>query len=431
MTQALTAVSDAERLARAALTRLAEPGDLLVGRWVARHGAEATYAAIRAGQLPSELAEPSSSSASTSEASSGATGDPSVAERGVSSTGTQPRLRSALADYRARLDETDPEVDLRAATRCGARLVCPGDPEWPASMDGLTDVSLPTVTAGGPPIGLWVRGPLRLDEAVARAVAIVGSRAATDYGLAFAYRLAAELAGHGYTVASGAAYGIDGAAHRGCLAAEGPTVAVLARGIDGAYPAGHRDLIEQIAANGLVVSEHPPGVAAHRGRFLVRNRLIAALTDGTVVVEAALRSGARNTASWAHECGRQVMAVPGPVGSEMSAGPHQLIRDGAAVLVTGAEEVVEQVGRFGVDLAPAPVGETRPRDELPPRDRRVLDAVPVLRAQGVGRIASTAGVSAADVLAVLGHLLLAGYVEQEGAGWRLSERERSRRRHAG
>ena len=161
---------------------------------------------------------------------------------------------------------------------------------------------------------------------------------------------------------SGAAFGIDQAAHRGALANRGPTVAVLACGADRAYPAAHRNLIDYIADVGLVVSEAPPGCAPTRIRFLARNRVIAAVARGTVVVEAAVRSGALNTASWAGGLGRTVMGVPGPVTSAPSAGVHQLIRARDALLVTSGEEVLEAVGPIGTFTLDDPrAPETRPR----------------------------------------------------------------------
>ena len=160
----------------------------------------------------------------------------------------------------------------------------------------------------------------RLDELVDRSVAIVGSRASTAYGEHVAGELGHQLAERGWTVVSGGAFGIDAAAHRGALAAEAPTVAVLACGVDRPYPAAHGALLHRIAETGLLVSEWPPGAAPHRHRFLVRNRLIAALTRGTVVVEAAARSGAQATARRARKLGRQVLVVPGPVTSAMSVG---------------------------------------------------------------------------------------------------------------
>ncbi|GAA4991906.1 hypothetical protein GCM10023317_19400 [Actinopolymorpha pittospori] len=189
-------------------------------------------------------------------------------------------------------------------------------------------------------------------------------------------------------------------------------------------------MLARIADDGLILSEVPPGSTPRRPRFLIRNRLIAALTLGSVVVEAALRSGALNTAFWAERCHREVMAVPGPVTSVSSAGVHRLVRDGGAVLVTDADEVAEQIGSIGCDLAPPKVGESRLRDQLDARARQVLEAVPVLRSIGVARIAGLAGVATEEVLGVLGQLLLLGFVERQGTGWRLSARERDNRRHA-
>ena len=227
----------------------------------------------------------------------------------------------------------DPERDLERAGGLGIRFVVPGDDEWPVALDDLARA--PHLhERGGVPLGLWCRGPLRLAEVVEQAVAVVGSRSATSYGGSVAGEIAGALARESWTVVSGAAFGIDQAAHRGALASRGPTVAVLACGADRAYPSAHRSLIDYIADVGLVVSEAAPGCAPTRIRFLARNRVIAALARGTVVVEAAVRSGALNTASWAAGLGRAVMGVPGPVTSAPSAGVHQLIRARDAVLVT-------------------------------------------------------------------------------------------------
>ena len=155
-----------------------------------------------------------------------------------------------------------------------------------------------------------------------RSVAIVGSRAATAYGSGIATDLAADLVEQGVTVLSGGAFGIDVAAHRGALAGGGPTVCVLASGVDVAYPPGHASIFASLARDQLLVSELPPSAHPTRVRFLARNRLIAAMSRGTVVVEAALRSGARNTAGWALGCGRPLMAVPGPVYSRASTTPR-------------------------------------------------------------------------------------------------------------
>jgi DNA processing protein len=309
-----------------------------------------------------------------------------------------------------RILEASGERDLEAAALLGARLVCPGDDEWPVGLEDL-------VSRDADCLGLWVRGPLSLRLACERAVAIVGTRAATDYGLMIAADLGAGLGERGWTVVSGLAFGIDAAAHRGALAANGPTVAVLACGVDVAYPRAHRGLYDQIVAEGLAVSEQAPGSAPQRARFLVRNRLIAALSAGTVVVEAAPRSGARSTARHAGELFRHVMAVPGPVTSALSAGCHQLLRDRPdVVLVTKTDEVIEQVGSLG-EFAERVTGPVRRRDLLGPTVSRVLDAVPIRNRAPVTRIAVTAGMRVDAVGAALAALAVHGLVESDDGAW--------------
>lgn len=402
---------DAERRARAALLALAEPGDLALARLVANQGAVATLAAIEAGELPAGHQVD-------------AEGLPVPAD--AVRTGGHPRL----ADYRTRLPSVDPDRDFEIAAEFGARLICPGDDEWPESLDVLAHAGTVERGWGGTPLALWVRGEPELAKLTARSVAVVGARAATQYGEYVASELAAGLADRKFTVVSGAAYGIDAAAHRGAMAANAKTVAVLACGVDLAYPRAHAALLERIAAKaGLVLSEVPPGTTPTRTRFLIRNRLIAALTLGTVVVEAALRSGALNTAAWAERCQRQVMGVPGPITVAESAGVHKLIRDGAATLVTDAAEVAEQLGRIGEELAPPKLGGERARDHLDPRARRVLEAVPVSAACAAEVIARTAGVPVDETITALGTLWMLDFVERVAGSWRLSARERKRCRH--
>jgi DNA processing protein len=322
-----------------------------------------------------------------------------------------------------RILEASGERDLEAAALLGARLVCPGDDEWPVGLDDL-------VSRDADCLGLWVRGSLSLRVACERAVAIVGTRAATDYGLMIAADLGAGLGERGWTVVSGLAFGIDAAAHRGALAARGPTVAVLACGVDVAYPRAHRGLYDQIVAEGLAVSEQPPGVAPQRARFLVRNRLIAALSAGTVVVEAAPRSGARSTARHAGELFRQVMAVPGPVTSSLSAGCHQLLRDRPdVVLVTKTDEVIEQVGSLG-EFAERVTGPVRRRDLLGPTVSRVLDAVPIRNRARVTQIAITAGMRVDAVEAALAALVVHGLVESDDGAWGMTTLGRRERQPA-
>lgn len=371
--------AEEDRLARAGLALLTEPGDHRVAVVVAELGPRALY-------------------------------DDVMRQRADT--------KGLRDDAAARVPDCDPAGLLEDAARQGLRFVVPGDEEWPVQLDDLLRV--PTLQdRGGPPIGVWVRGPLRLD-ALADSVAVVGSRSATTYGADLAGSISAVVARAGSPVVSGAAFGIDNAAHRGALAGGGRTVAVLACGADRVYPQAHRDLIEHLAREGAVVSESPPGWAPTRIRFLSRNRLIAALTAGTVIVEAAARSGALNTANWAARLNRSLMGVPGPVTSAPSQGVHQLIRTGAATLVTSGADVLELVAPAGAHLAEEPRGRERARDRLSTRDQQVLDAVPVHDGAGTDSIARTAGVALLTVTSALQRLRTGGYVEQVEGGWRLA-----------
>ncbi|MDN5761143.1 MAG: DNA-processing protein DprA [Microlunatus sp.] len=324
------------------------------------------------------------------------------------------RFGDGLAERASHLDL---DRVLERAARSRARFVVPGDQEWPERLGDLRFCD-EVQRRGGVPFGLWLRGPAHLAQLAERSVAIVGSRAATPYGTAVATDLAAELAEHGFTVISGGAYGIDTAAHQGALAVTGPTVAVLANGVDVGYPQGNAKLFDWVAEHGLIVSELAPGTHPSRVRFLARNRLIAALGLGTVVVEAALRSGARNTASWALGCGRVLMAVPGSVESAMSGATHLMIRNGQAVLVTSVAEVLELVSESGQQLIPFQQGPTRATDDLDPVRLAVYEAVPARRRVGAGEIALAAGVSMPTALAQLSALEVAGLVVVDEVGWR-------------
>ena len=388
------------RRARAWLSRVTEPGTIDFWRFVDAVGPVEAVRQLRAGRAPK-------------------------------------RVRS-LVGARAQQDET--LADLRRAERCGARLVVPEDDEWPALPLHALTVAVSSepddhkqqpdrTLAPVPPVALWARGPARLDELVERSVAIVGSRASTAYGEHVAGELGHQLGERGWTVVSGGAFGIDAAAHRGAMAAEAPTVAVLACGVDRPYPAAHGALFHRIAETGLLVSEWPPGCAPLRHRFLVRNRLIAALTRGTVVVEAAARSGAQATARRAQQLGRQVLVVPGPVTSAMSVGCHELLREEelGATLVASAAHVISAVGRIGDDLAERAERPIFPRDGLSDLAGRVLDACPVRTGVSPERLASVAGCDVLEVLRVLPALELAGLVEWTGTGWRLAPPPRTPR----
>jgi DNA processing protein len=287
--------------------------------------------------------------------------------------------------------------------------VTPESEEWPCALDDW-----------GPrrPLALWVSGAGDLAALTRRAVAVVGARACTDYGEHVAAEIAAGLGDRGWTVISGAAFGVDAAAHRGSLAVAGDTVAVLACGVDIVYPSSHQRLIADIRDRGVVVSELPPGARPTKTRFLGRNRVIAALGRGTVVVEAARRSGAFNTAGHTVELSRTLMAVPGPVTSAMSSGCHTLIQAMNAALVTDAADVVDLVGDLGADAAPGRRGETRPHDGLDDACLRVLDALPLRGFAGPASVARVAGLDVATVLRGLAVLAVRGLAENRDGGWR-------------
>lgn len=320
----------------------------------------------------------------------------------------------------ARRDIDCAAADLDLLYQRGGRLITPDDDEWPAmALASFAGVPVRDKPEGRAPLALWVIGPLRLDEVAQRAAAIVGTRACTAYGEHIAAEISAGLADRDVAIVSGGAYGIDGAAHRAALASEGVTVAVLAGGVDVLYPAGHSALLHRVARNGLLVSEYPPGIRPARHRFLTRNRLVAAFSGATVVVEAGLRSGTASTAAWARALGRVVCAIPGPVTSAASAGCHVLLRTGAE-LVTRAEEVLEVIGRAGefADEPPRPVALL---DDISDSERLVYEALPARGAITPEQIAIAAGIPAANVLGPLAMLEVAGLVQRRDGRWRLAK----------
>ncbi len=388
-----------EKLARAALTYLAEPGDPALGALLAICEAAEVLAAIKADMLPG-------------------TG-PGCGDTPAS----RAALERALRRWRARLPGLPDEEEIAAACGEDIRLICPGDDEWPDALDQLDQAR---------PYALWLRGDADLHFACARSVSMVGSRAATGYGGHMAGEIAADLAERGWTIISGGAYGIDAAAHRGALAAEGITIAVMACGVDYPYPAGHAGMFAAIAAQGLVASEWPPGRPPGRMRFLVRNRVIAALGCGTVIVEAGERSGALNTARHAANLGKPLMAVPGPVTSAQSAGCHRIIREWGASCVTRAADIIELLSPLSTPDSLAPDGAAEPtpepgtdlgsapsRDHLDADSARVLDALPARGGAGTSTIAVDAGVDLDTVLRCLGRLAGYGFIERCDRGWRL------------
>lgn len=321
----------------------------------------------------------------------------------------------------ARRDIDCAAADLEILKKRQGRLVTREDDEWPAlAFAAFGGAPVRDKPQGRAPLALWVVGPLRLDEVAERAAAIVGTRACTAYGEHVAADLSAGLAENDVAIVSGGAYGIDGAVHRAALAVDGMTVAVLAGGVDVLYPAGHSALLHRIGRSGLLVSEYPPGVRPARHRFLTRNRIVAALSGATVVVEAGIRSGAASTAAWARALGRVVCAVPGPVTSAASTGCHVLLQAGAE-LVTRAEDVREIIGRSGelADELPRP-GD--PLDALTDSERLVYEALPARAARTPDEIAVAAGLPAASVLGPLAMLEIAGLVRRQDGKWRICRR---------
>ncbi|HMO11456.1 MAG TPA: DNA-processing protein DprA, partial [Actinotalea sp.] len=362
--------------ARAAWSGLVEPGDLVAGALVE------TLGAVDALDLVAQTA---------------AGKDVALPRAGRDA---RDRLRRSLAGWAARYDQAGPTRALDWAHGLGARLVLPGQPAWPTALDDL---------GAARPMCLWVLGTDPAD-ALDRSVAVVGARACTAYGEHVTAELVSGLTDAGVCVVSGGAFGIDAAAHRAALAAEGATVAVLAGGLDRPYPAANARLLAEVARTGALISEVPPGAVPTRHPFLHRSRVIAAAARLTVVVEAAWRSGALNTATHAASLLRPVAAVPGPVTSAASAGCHRLLRDGA-VCVTDAAEVLELLDGGLVAAEPD-------RPVLGADERVVLDALGVRTGSSPEAITRRCGLALPDVLAALGRLEVSGRAVHGSGRWR-------------
>ncbi|PXX53423.1 DNA processing protein [Nocardia tenerifensis] len=245
--------------------------------------------------------------------------------------------------------------DLEEVERLGGRLVTPDDAEWPVESLAclFMDSDEPALVR---PLALWVRGSCSLREATAHAIAVVGARACSSYGEHVTGEFVNDLVRQGWSATSGAAFGIDAAAHRAAMAGRGLTVAVMACGVDRVFPPDHQRLLEQIAERGLIVSEYPPGARVGRQSLLERNRLIAALSRAVIVIEAGMRSGSAPTVTWARRMGRPVFAVPGPITSATSRGCHHFIAGGEAQLATSAHEVIQALTTQDPTAAAASTG---------------------------------------------------------------------------
>lgn len=373
-----------ERFARAAWTGIAEPGDRVAGVIVASMGATKALDAIVSRANIDTIAQ------------------------ALEGEVTNDELQQAVERWAPRLQSRVALLALTQAARYAVRLLIPGDQAWPAGLDDL-----------GPhaPLALWLRGNESTLATTGGSIALVGARAATGYGEHVAMEASAGLVDRGYTIVSGAAYGIDGMAHRAALASSGQTIAVLAGGVDRFYPSGHEALLTRIVEEGAVVSELPCGAAPTKWRFLQRNRLIAAMSNATIVLEAGWRSGSLNTAGHAAALGRPLGAVPGPVTSAASAGCHRLIREFSAVCVTNADEMAE--------LAPLPTATAAQHDTDASREvagvsaehLRITDALSARSARPVDDLAARSGLSIAAVQTVLGTMQLEGTATERASGW--------------
>lgn len=379
--------------ARVVWSRLAEPADAAAGALIAALG-------------PSTALDLLVSRASTRELLDAAL-DASGAEIDAR------RLAAGIKRWLPRLDRDASLADLDAAVAHSMQLLTPGcdGAGWPAALDDLGEHA---------PLLLWVHGSTEVLSA--RALAVVGARACTGYGAHVTAEFTDTACTTGAVIVSGAAYGIDAVAHRTALAAGTPTVAVVAGGVDRHYPAAHQQLFERIAESGAVCSEMVPGAAPTRWRFLMRNRVIAALASATLVTEAGARSGSLNTAGNAAELGRPLGAVPGPVTSAASTGCHRLISEYAAALIASPDDVRQLLG---VEVPPELPAEARASVQ----HTRVVDALPLRGARTLAETAKRAGLSITETREALAELEVVGTVarrETPGGGkasWALLRRE--------
>ena len=352
-----------------ALAHVVEPADALVGSFVDQVGPVQAIEQIRRGTVPKRDA-----------------------------SGLQVRLRAfSYAD------------SLRALEKTGSRLIFRDCEEWPTQLDDLQATR---------PYVLWVVGTPNVRLAAVQSVAVVGARAATPYGEFVAREWCSHLSDQHWLVISGGAYGIDAAAHQGVLSVGGVTACVLASGVDVAYPKAHESLLARIADTGLVISESPPGSQARKQRFLTRNRIIAAMSKATLVVEAGLRSGTTSTAHHATQLNRPVLAVPGPVTSPMSAGCHQLINDGTAMIASDWKDIPRLFGNRTQQLS-FPQVQSRPFDQLTPLQKHILDSVPIRTGATSDALVMAAGVAVQFILKELGELEIQGFLHRDGDYWRI------------
>lgn len=379
---------DAEKtLAFIIWSHLCEPGDMLASQLVDKLGPTRALGCLRSvhpePQLLAALAQVDSAD-----------------ELVCSGPEGESELREACLRWKARDNNSAVVRSLELWTRLGGQIITPDSSDWPETLGDL---------GFGRPHVLWLRGNRSALTSLVSAVSVVGSRNISSYGQHVAQELADHLVRGGYSVVSGGAYGIDAEAHRGALAAEGVTIAVMAGGGDRLYPVGNTALLNEVMQRGCVLAELPPGNSPTRWRFLQRNRLIAALGEVTVIVEMAIRSGAKNTMNHARQIGRDVYAVPGSIVSQTARGCNIAIAEGGAKIVTGFDELLREIAGFGPDF-----GE---QAELNALQQRVLDSLTTMPVSPT-RLSIKAGTSQAETIAALGQLAALGLANSRPTGWR-------------
>lgn len=390
---ALTQNSATHLFAYVAWSRLIEPGDRTANRLIKDLGAAKLLLHLISGTSAKHVFE-------------------EVKAVDTSTDITQELINAGISRWRLRLDKQATEQDVSAAVSASTQVVLPHNPLWPQQLGDLGDHA---------PIMLWVRGNSNMLQHTG--LAIVGARASSSYGEHVTAEFAHSAVTLGATIISGAAYGIDAVAHRAALAAGGATVAVLAGGVDRAYPAGHASLLNRIGSEGLVCSEMIPGAAPTRWRFLQRNRIIASLSQATLVTEAGTRSGSLNTAGHAAQLGRSLGAVPGPITSVSSTGCHRLITEYGAALIANEDDLKEMMGLDHLDSL-STVQQSTARE--PAVHRRILDAIPLRGALAPSEIARNAGISVDEAnrylaeLEVLGEAVCVQRKESAETLWKIS-----------
>ena len=407
-----------ERLSRVVWARLAEPGDAVAGAVIAALGALPALDLLVSSREPGAFQHAFEAAGLE---------EPPV------SIG---QLSAAIDRWRPRIDRAATVGDLEQAVRAGMTILVPGDHAWPETLADL-GLHVPHV--------LWVRGSA--DLLARRSLAVVGARACTGYGSHVTADLTGEACSAGFTIVSGAAYGVDAVAHRTALAAGAPTIAVLAGGADRVYPAAHARLLDRIAEHGAICSELVPGSAPTRWRFLQRNRIISALARAILVTEAGVRSGTLNTAGHGAELGRALGAVPGPITSAASTGCHRLIREYGAALITNRSELLELLGVGEAGLFPSGThaggavtdcagdgpagggagasgaeGTCAGERRTPALHLRVLDALPLRGGRTQTDAARLAGVSVQEAVGVLAELEVLGFVARRESPDGMEER---------